>query len=370
LAREDPGIAIPGLSWGRSKANDTTTTNLSRWSCEINPGIIAAMILAGDIGGTNTRLAVFDPNLQKLEEKVFKNVGRGSLQEIITEFRQPFNHPIDRACFAVAGPVAEGKVTLTNLSWHLEEKQLAEELKVPRVGLINDLMGHAEGIEVLGPEKFVTLHAGRAVPSGQRAVIAAGTGLGEAGLFFDSKANRYRAFPSEGGHADFSPTNEEEDALLHFLRGRMKRVFWEMVLSGRGMRNLYDFYCSTGRFSKNDELPDKPEYAGAGPSPAEISGAGLSGASPVAVAALEFFARLYGAEAGNLALKLLATGGVYLGGGIAPKIVEKLKDPRVLSAFWSKSTDKLEALLRQVPVHVINFDLCGLYGAANYARHM
>lgn len=328
------------------------------------------MILAGDIGGTNSRLAIFDSNLTKIEEKVFKNAGRGSLEEIIAEFREPFSHPLDRACFAVAGPVAEGKVTLTNLSWHLEEKQLGSELKIPVVGLINDLMGHAEGIEVLPPDKFVTLHAGRPVPSGQRAVIAAGTGLGEAGLFFDAKAARYRSFPSEGGHADFSPTNEEEDALMKFLRGRVKYVYWEAVLSGRGLRNLYDFYCQSGRFKKADELPDRPEYGGAGPAPADVSAAGLTGTSPVAVAALELFVRLYGAEAGNLALKMLATNGVYLGGGIAPRIIDKLKSPQFLSAFQSKSTDKVQAIMKQIPVHVINFDLCGLYGAANYARHL
>jgi glucokinase len=328
------------------------------------------MILAGDIGGTNSRLAVFDSLLNKVEEKVFKNAGRGSLQEIVAEFRAPFSHPIDRACFAVAGPVAERKVTLTNLSWHLEEDQLAAELKVPVVGLINDLMGHAEGIEVLSPDKLITLWPGHAVPSGQRAVIAAGTGLGEAGLFFDSKANRYRAFPSEGGHGDFSPTNDEEDALMHFLRGRVKHVYWEAVLSGRGLRNLYDFYCESGKFAKSDELPNKPEYGSAGPAPADISAAGLAGVSPVAVAALELFVRLYGAEAGNLALKMLATGGVYLGGGIAPRIASKLTSPQFMTAFQTKSMDKVQALMKQIPVHIINFELCGLYGAANYARHM
>jgi glucokinase len=328
------------------------------------------MILAGDIGGTNSRLAVFDPQLNKVEEKVFKNSGRGSLQEIINEFRTTFHHPIDRACFAVAGPVAEGKVTLTNLSWHLEEKQLSQELGIPVVGLINDLMGHAEGIEVLSPDKFVTLHPGRAVPSGQRAVIAAGTGLGEAGLFFDSKAGRYRSFPSEGGHTDFSPTNEEEDALFKFLRGRVRYVYWELLLSGRGLRNLYDFYIASGKFAKSDEIPDKPEFAGKGPGPADVSAAGLNGSSAVAVAALELFVRLYGAEAGNLALKMLATGGVYLGGGIAPKIKDKLKSPQFFAAFAAKSTDKIQALLQQIPVHIIDFELCGLFGAANYARHM
>jgi glucokinase len=328
------------------------------------------MILAGDIGGTNSRLAIFDPQLNKVEEKVFKNAGHGGLQEIVAEFRKPLKHEIDRACFAIAGPVAQGKVTLTNLSWHLEEGPLAKELGVPRVAFINDLMGHAEGIEVLAADKFITLSAGKPIPGGTRGVIAAGTGLGEAGLIYDPRTGRYHSFASEGGHSDFSPTNEEQDALLKFLRTRMKRVSWESALSGRGLRNLYDFYCASGKFAKRDELPDKPEYAGQGPTPADVSGAGLAGTSAVAVAALELFVRLYGAEAGNMGLNTLATGGVYLGGGIAPKIAEKLKSPDFLTSFWCKSTDKIETLMRQIPIHIINFELCGLYGAANYARHM
>jgi glucokinase len=154
------------------------------------------------------------------------------------------------------------------------------------------------------------------------------------------------------------------------MRKRMKRVCWEEVLSGRGLRNLYDFYCETGRFAASDRLPEDPKWAGRGPSPADISAAGLAGTSPVAVAALELFARLYGAEAGNFALKTLATGGFYFGGGIAARIAAKLKLPAVLTAFRSKGSDKMEAVLKQVPVHIVNFDLCGLYGAANYARHL
>jgi glucokinase len=328
------------------------------------------MILAGDIGGTNSRLAVFDSDLHKVEEKVFRNAGRGSLQEIIAEFRKPFDHPIDSACFAVAGPVSQGKVTLTNLSWHLEEQKLCDELKVPRVALINDLMGHAEGIEVLSPDQFITLNAGQPVPGAGRAVIAAGTGLGEAGLFYDFKNKRYRSFPSEGGHTDFSPRNEEEERLMDFLRTRVEHVYWELMLSGRGMRNLYDFYCESGKFAKSDWLPDKPEYGGKGPTPADISTAGLNGTNKVAEAALDLFVILYGAEAGNLALRMLATNGVYLGGGIAPKIASKLKSPAFLNAFFAKSTDLIEEIMKKIPVHIINFELAGLYGAANYARHL
>jgi glucokinase len=328
------------------------------------------MILAGDIGGTNSRLAVFDDKLEKVEERIFKNAGRPSLIDIVHEFVKSVTHPIDRACFAVAGPVAEGKVTMNNLNWHIEEVQLAQDLKVQKALLINDLRGHAEGIAVLPADKFITLSAGQPVRGGGRAVIAAGTGLGEAGLAFDSKTGRYLSYPTEGGHTDFSPTNDEEDSLFRYLHNRFKRVYWELMLSGRGLRNLYDFYCSTGKFTRKDEIPEQPAWGGAGPSPADISAAGLSGASPVAVAALEFFVRLYGAEAGNFALKTLATAGVYLGGGIAPRIAEKLKSPDFLTAFHSKGSDLMEQVMKRMPVHIINFELCGLYGAANYARHM
>ena len=212
------------------------------------------MILAGDIGGTNSRLAVFDPDLQKIEEKVYPNAGRGSLQEIVQEYTRGLSYAFDRACFGVAGPVADGKVTLTNLSWQLDEQSLAKELNIPRVGLINDLVAHAESIEVLKPECFITLRAGEPVKGGGRAIIAAGTGLGEAGLFYDCKINHYRAYPSEGGHADFAPQDEEQDQLLKFLRKKVGRVSWESVLSGPGLKNVYDFVCSTEQFPKSEQI--------------------------------------------------------------------------------------------------------------------
>jgi glucokinase len=327
------------------------------------------MILAGDIGGTNSRLAIFDEKLNKLAEHVYPNAGRGSLQEIIAEFRASYDHSVDRACFAIAGAVTDGRVTMNNLSWHLEEGQLSSQLGIAKVTLINDLRGHAEGIEILSPDQLITLRDGQPVRGGARAIIAAGTGLGEAGLAFDAKTGRYLSYATEGGQCDFSPTNAEEDALLLYLRKRLKRVCWEDVLSGRGLRHLYDFYVESGRFGVKDRLADDPKWAGGGPAPADISVAGLAGTSPLAVATLEVFARLYGAEAGNLAAKTLATGGLYFGGGIAARIAAKLKLPAVLTAFGAKGSDKMEAVLNQVPVHIVNFDLCGLYGAANYARH-
>src|SRR5436305_6760437 len=164
------------------------------------------MILAGDIGGTNSRLAIFDPQLRQLEQGVIKNAGRGSFSKIVAEFlSQHRTAQIDRACFGVAGPVADGRVTLTNLMWQLDAQSLASDLSIPKIALINDLVAHAEGIELLKPEHLVTIQAGDPVARGARAVIAAGTGLGEAGLILDPHINGYRAFASEGGHADFSP---------------------------------------------------------------------------------------------------------------------------------------------------------------------
>jgi glucokinase len=163
------------------------------------------MILAGDIGGTNSRLAVFDAHCKKLDEDTIKNAGRTNLTDVVKEFlKKHTTHKIDRACFGVAGPVADGKVKLTNLNWQLDEHSLAQELSIPKVALINDLVAHAEGIELLRPTDVVTLHEGEPVPRGNRAVIAAGTGLGEAGLVFDPDINGYRAFASEGGHSDFA----------------------------------------------------------------------------------------------------------------------------------------------------------------------
>ena len=328
------------------------------------------MILAGDIGGTNSRLAIFDESMRRVDEKEFKNAGRASLTEIAREFLAGKSWPIERACFAVAGPVAAGQVYMTNVNWHLSEKDLSKDLKIPKVGLINDLMGHAEGVELLPPETLICINRGQPVMGGTRGVIAAGTGLGEAGLFYDRGIGKYRAFPTEAGHSDLSTRNDLEDAVIKFLRPKWNHVFWELVLSGRGLRNLYDFFISTGRFSKKDELADKPEYEGKGPTPADISSAAMNGSSPIAVAAMDLFVTFYGAEAGNMALRLLATGGVYLGGGIAPKIIPKLQEPRFLESFRAKSIDKYKDLIADIPIYVITFELSGLYGAANYASRL
>lgn len=322
------------------------------------------MILAGDIGGTNSRLAIFDQQLNKLHEQVFKNAGRNDLEGVIAEFLAGRSERIDRACFAVAGPVSMGRVTLTNLSWQLDEAAMSARLKIDRLALVNDLVGHAEGIEVLTAERVVTLHAGEPVPDGNRAIIAAGTGLGEAGLVFDRRSGKYRSFASEGGHCDFAPRDSLEDELLAFMRQRVGGpVSYENLLSGRGLRNLYDFVLTRPAYSGHP-LPD-PD-----PQPATVTAAALDGSNPAAVEAMRMFVSIYGQEAGHLALKTLATGGLYVGGGIAPKILPALRQPAFLESFRRHSVAKMQAMLARVPVHVINFEMNGLYGAANYARSL
>jgi glucokinase len=320
------------------------------------------MILAGDIGGTNSRLAVFDMQMNKLHEQVYKNAGRNDLGDIVVEFLKDRTWNISQGCFAVAGPVSMGKVTLTNLSWQLDERQLGSRLNIPKFALINDLVGHAEGIEVLTAERVVTLHEGQEVMDGNRAIIAAGTGLGEAGLVFDRRTGRYRSFASEGGHCDFAPRDDREEAMLRFLRAKFGVVSYENILSGRGLRNVYDFVVTLPAFASAKLSGD--------PQPADITAAALAGSNPAAVEAMNMFVSIYGQEAGHLALKTLATGGLYIGGGIAPKILPALKQPAFLESFRTHSVPKMQETLSKIPVRVITFEMNGLYGAGNYARSL
>jgi glucokinase len=341
------------------------------------------MILAGDIGGTNTRLAIFTTSASgKLSLRCrcdFKNAGRDGLASVVREFlssqsmqrkqnakRKAKHKPkITLACFGVAGPVRDGQATMTNLKWTLDERSLARSLKIARVALINDLVAHAEGINELRQSDLVTLHRGEPVMRGNRAIIAPGTGLGEAGLIFDERSGDYRAFASEGGHCDFAPKDDREVALMNFIRRRTGgRCSWEDVLSGPGLKNIFDFLTSPG------------EYHVAGASraraakPSEISEAAVKARCPASVAAVELFATFYGAEAGNLALKTLATGGVYIGGGIAGFILEFLKHARVRNAFASKGPPSIRRLLAKMPIHVITSDDGALLGAAHYAQRL
>ncbi|HKO04966.1 MAG TPA: glucokinase [Candidatus Acidoferrales bacterium] len=326
------------------------------------------MILAGDVGGTKCNLALFEPGAGSLVERAgrrFPSADYPRFEDVVAEFLRTVVEPagvkISAAGIGVAGPVSAGVSVATNLPWRVDAKSLAALLGLPRVALVNDLEANAFGIGVLGPSDFEVLSPGAPAAQGLQAVIAAGTGLGEAGLYWDGKM--HRPISSEGGHADLAPRNELEDALVGYLRKRFGgHVSCERVLSGPGLRNVFDFLRDTGRGTAEPWLEEGMQKEDAS---AMISRAALDGKSPICMQALDIFVSLYGSEAGNLALTFLATGGLFVGGGIAPKILPKLRGSVFLEAFFSKG--RLRPLLEQVPVRVILNDRTALLGAARCA---
>ncbi len=320
------------------------------------------MILAGDIGGTKTNLGWFEMRAGRLTaqgERRFPSQQYASLEAILEEFIQGHERDTTGACFGIAGPVAEGRSQTTNLPWVVDATVLQRTLKLGHVGLINDLEATAYGTQTLPEEAFEVLNAGRSKPHGTMAVIAAGTGLGEAALIWDGR--QYRAMASEGGHADYAPRNELEIELFRYLSKRFGRVSYERVLSGPGKVNVYQFLKETGR---GDEPPWLTALLADGDPCPVISEMALNGRSQLCAEALDLFVSIYGAEAGNLALKTLALGGVYVGGGIAPKILQKLRDGAFMKAFTDKG--RLAAVLSQIPVRVILEERTALFGAAHY----
>jgi glucokinase len=281
----------------------------------------------------------------------------------VRQFVSHHKEPVDRACFGIAGPVKNGQVKTPNLAWVVEAKRLAGELSLPTVGLINDLEANAYGINELAPEDFVILNRGAPDAQGNAAVISAGTGLGEAGMYWDG--TRHRPFAGEGGHADFAPHDQLEADLLLYLKKQFGHVSWERVVSGPGLYNIYQFLRNTGRCQ---ESPDLREAMRERDPSAVISQAALENRCPLSGQAMELFVALYGAEAGNLALKIMATGGVFLGGGIAPKILPKLQGAGFMKAFAEKG--RFRSLLEAIPVRVILNDETALLGAAHYAARV
>ena len=326
------------------------------------------MILAADIGGTNTRLALFEGSPAKLvpvATEVFSSPAHKGPEEILRKFLVSHREPIEAAGFGIAGPVVNGRSETPNLPWVVESAAIADELGIGSVVLLNDLEANAHGIALLGADDFATLSAGSATetapyPPGNRALISAGTGLGEAGMI--AEEGEYRPFASEGGHADFAPRNETEIELLRYLLARFDRVSYERVLSGPGLYNIYQFFRDTGR--AEEPLWLKERIAHGDPS-AAIAGEALKSSVELCVLALDQFVSIYGAEAGNLALKSMATGGVYVGGGIAPKILTKLQEPIFMKAFVAKG--RISKLLEAIPVHVILNDRTALMGAGRAA---
>lgn len=324
-------------------------------------------VLAGDVGGTKTLVALFecrDGTLSPVREQRFVSRDEPSLDGIVSKFVAAGPRvEISAGCFAVAGPVIDGRVKATNLPWEMEEGALARAAGAPRVKLLNDLEGTAYGMLFLRPEQRHVLNEGsRPLLGGNVAVIAAGTGLGEAMLWFDGK--EHHPIASEGGHADFAPQTDDEVALLRHLRGRFGgHVSYERILAGPGLHNVYCFLRDSGF------APEPPELAAAlaaapDPSPL-ISERGLARSDANCARALEMFCRIYGAEAGNFAMRFLAVGGVFLGGGIAPKILPALGWGGFLGAYTEKG--RFTPLMKSIPVQVSLEPRTALLGAAHYA---
>ncbi len=320
------------------------------------------MILAGDIGGTNARLAYFLPqngHLRLISERVFPSRDYSEFGEIVSTFLQGAATRPDLACFGIAGPVHNGRVETSNLPWIIEQSRLAKQIELPGTLLINDLEANAWGIGALSSQDLVPLN--QVGPSiGNQAVIAPGTGLGQAGLYWNG--SEHEVFACEGGHADFAPRGNLQVELLQFLESRYGHVSYERVLSGPGLVNVYEFLRGKGYGDEPEGFAARLEHADAA---AAISGAALDGSNRLAEQALDLWISVYGAEAGNLALKVMATGGIFLSGGITPKILPKLGGPLFMRAFLEKG--RLRSLLEAVPVQVIINDKAGLLGAARCA---
>lgn len=318
------------------------------------------MILAGDIGGTNTRLALFDKGKMVGEEKKFPSGKYSSLEAIIQEFLQ--GKKVDRACFGVAGPVRDGKSKITNLPWTIDAAHISQTLHIRSVHLLNDLEANAYGLRALKKEELFLLHEGKH-QIGNQALIAAGTGLGEAGLFWDGK--EHRPFACEGGHTDFAPRNAMEMELLVYLKNKFGHVSYERVISGPGLHSLFQFLIDTGRQKWSPAVKAEMEKG----DPARvISEWGRENKDMACVHALDWFISLYGSEAGNMALKFLSLGGFYVGGGIAPHLIDKIKKGGFHSAFVDKG--RFKDLLNSIPIWIVLNDNAALLGAANYAERL
>ena len=321
------------------------------------------MILAGDIGGTKTELAIFSPDTgprKPLARSVFPSSNYPSLEAILREFLSNTDIPIERACLAVAGPVIEGHAKITNLTWVVDLSSLQSELGMSEVTLMNDLQAIAMAVPILTEEEFSHLNECDAIPGGAIAVIAPGTGMGEAYLTWNGK--QYQAHASEGGHVDFAPGNDIEIGLLKYLQKKHAHVSVERVCSGRGLPNIYDYLRDTGYAPESSEVAaELAETADRSPVIVEHA-LRTPNSCPLCVATLDIFIAIFGAAAGNLALTVMSTGGFYLAGGIPPKILPTLQNGRFMQAFLRKG--RLSDVLSRMPVRVI-LSRAALLGAAH-----
>ena len=325
------------------------------------------MILAGDVGGTKTSVGLFEEiagTLQLAREEQYQNAEFESFESILHRFVSAAGRPrLTAACFGIAGPIIDGRVQMLNLPWSMDAAALAASLGVRYVRLLNDLEAAAYGMLHLAPEQFQELNPGT-LPRrrGNVGLIAAGTGLGEGLLCWDG--SEYHPFASEGGHVDFAPWNDLGIDLLRYLQSMLGgHVSYERVLSGPGLLNIYRFLRDTGRAKEPAALR---RLLAEGDQAATISSCALTGEYPICWVALDVFVSIYGAEAGNLALKGLTLGGLYVGGGIAPKILTKLTDGTFMRSFLAKG--RRSELLSQVPVAVALDSRAAQIGAAHFAR--
>lgn len=322
------------------------------------------MILAGDIGGTKTHLALYEPQSSHcIAEEKYHSREYKSLSEIIEKFISKHEVVIEKACLGVAGPIKHNVCRATNLPWVIDGKVLAEVLKTKHVWLVNDLYANAYGLKCLSPKEFFTLNEGVKDSIGNAALISAGTGLGEAGLYWDGKT--HHPFACEGGHVDFAPRDQLEIDLWHYLRKKFEHVSYERVISGPGLYNLYRFLIDDRLENESDEI--KEEMLRQDPSKV-ITEKAQNKQCPTCTRALDWFISIYGSEAGNLALKVLALGGVYIGGGIAPKILEGMRSGGFMKAFVAKG--RFAPMLEKIPIKIVLNDNTALLGAAQYAREM
>ena len=325
------------------------------------------LVLAGDIGGTKTNLALFSVHGEKLRSeglKTFSSKRYSGLVPVLQDFLTEFHPTIDAASFGIAGAVVDGKVRTPNLPWMVDLEDLRRVLKHESVSLLNDLEATAYGLFTLESDEFFTLNEGTMRHAGNKALIAAGTGLGQAILFDDGR--RFQPSASEGGHGDFAPRNELEIELLRHLIGRFGHVSYERVVSGPGLFNIYRFLKEVRRLEEPEWLSTR--LAAAEDPSAEISKTALAAEAAICVEALNLFVSVYGAEAGNLALRAKSMRGLYIGGGIAPKILNKLKDGTFMRAFLDKG--RYADLLAAMPVRVVLNERAALRGAAYYAAFL
>ncbi len=331
------------------------------------------MILAGDVGGTKVDLALYNfegGKLQVVRQEKFPASNYPTLQDVVlaflgtTDVAAKVEHEVVAACFGCPGPVKDGHLKLTNLPWELDSRDLSKILNIEHIFLINDLEANGYGIAELGPDQVFELEQGDKSAVGHRALVSAGTGLGEALLVWNSTARRHTPLASEGGHVDWAPRNPLEIEMLEWLIQKLNgRVSTERVVSGIGLKNIYEFLRDGKKMNEPAWLRERmetedPNYV--------IGTTGEDGSSELTAKTLELFTASYGAECGNMGLKLLAAGGVYLGGGIAPKILKTLQNGTFRQAFLDKG--RLSPLLHTIPVRVILEEKCALYGAAAYAE--